>query len=161
LNGVILEGGENQKDLENVLLRELSFRMSVVRVLVVDDYASFRNVLCSLLSKRSDLLVVAEASDGLVAVQRAEELKPDLVVLDLRMPNLYGLEASRRIRELPPNSKIIIVSTESYTHLAQDALRSGAAGYVMKADISDQLLPAIEAVLQGKRWFVEPTDDIR
>jgi DNA-binding NarL/FixJ family response regulator len=129
------------------------FRVSVARVLVVDDFAGFRHIICSMLSNRPDLLVVAEASDGLEAVCKAEELQPDLIVLDLYMPKLNGLEAARRIRTLSPKSKIMIVSMESSADDVQEALRSGAAGYVIKTKIANHLLPAIEAVLQGKCWF--------
>jgi DNA-binding NarL/FixJ family response regulator len=135
--------------------------VSVARVLVVDDFAGFRDAICSILSSHPDLLVVAEASDGLEAVGKAEELQPDLIVLDLAMPKLNGLEATRRIRTLSPESKIIIVSLESSADFVQEALRSGASGYVIKAEIFNQLLPAIDAVLRGKRWFVEPMDDMR
>ena len=135
--------------------------MSVDRVLVVDDFAGFRNAICSMLSNRPELLVVAEASEGLEAVRKAEELQPDLIVLDLRTPKLNGLEATRRIRTVSPKSKIIIASLESSADFVQEALRSGAAGYVIKAEIANQLLPAIESVLQGNRWFVEPMEDIR
>lgn len=137
------------------------FRVSVVRVLVVDDFAGFRDAICSMLRNRPDMLVVGEASDGLEAVRKAEDLQPDLIVLDLSMPKLNGLEATRRIRTLSPKSKIIIASLESSADFVQEALRSGAAGYVIKAEIFNQLPPAIDAVLQGKRWFVEPVDDIR
>jgi DNA-binding NarL/FixJ family response regulator len=106
-----------------------------------------------MLSDRPDLLVVAEASDGLEAVCKAEELQPDVIVLDLLMPKLNGLEATRRIRTLSPKSKIIIASLESSADFVQEALRSGAAGYVIKIEMANQLLPAIEAVLQGKCWF--------
>jgi|HubBroStandDraft_6_1064221.scaffolds.fasta_scaffold928593_2 DNA-binding NarL/FixJ family response regulator len=137
------------------------FRVSVVRVLVVDDFAGFRDAICSMLRNRPDMLVVGEASDGLEAVRKAEDLQPDLIVLDLSMPKLNGLEATRRIRTLSPKSKIIIASLESSADFVQEALRSGAAGYVIKAELFNQLPPAIDAVLQGKRWFVEPVDDIR
>jgi DNA-binding NarL/FixJ family response regulator len=102
--------------------------------------------ICSMLSNRSDLLVVAEASVGLEAVRKAEELQPDLVVLDLSMPKLNGLEATRRICTLSPKSMIIIASLESSADFVQEALRSGAEGYVIK--VANQLLPAIEAVLR-------------
>jgi two-component system, NarL family, response regulator LiaR len=134
--------------------------VSVARVLVVDDFAGFRDAICSMLSDCPDLLVVAEPSDGLEAVREAEELQPDLIVLDLSIPKLNGLEAARRIRALSPKSKIIIASLESSADFVREALRSGAAGYVIKAESFNQLLPAIEAVLQGKRWVVEPIDDI-
>jgi DNA-binding NarL/FixJ family response regulator len=135
--------------------------VSVVRVLVVDDFAGFRDAICSMLRNRPDMLVVGEASDGLEAVRKAEDLQPDLIVLNLSMPKLNGLEATRRIRMLSPKSKIIIASLESSADFVLEALRSGAAGYVIKAEMFNQLLPAIDAVLQGKRWFVGQVDDIR
>jgi DNA-binding NarL/FixJ family response regulator len=138
-----------------------SFSVPVIRVLVVDDFARFRDAICSMLSEHPDLQVIAEAADGLEAVHKAEELQPDLIVLDLNMPKLDGLEATRRIRILSPKSKIIIASSESSADFAQEALRSGATGYLRKPEIFDQLLPAIEAVLQGKRWVSETMDDIR
>jgi DNA-binding NarL/FixJ family response regulator len=128
---------------------------------MVDDFAGFRDLICSMLSHRPPLLVVAEASDGLEAVREADELQPDLIVLDLSMPKLNGLEATQRIRTLSSKSKIIIASFESSADFVREALRSGAAGYVRKTEIAIQLLPAIEAVLQDKRWFLEPMDDIR
>jgi DNA-binding NarL/FixJ family response regulator len=83
-----------------------------------------------------------------------------LIVLDLCRPKLNRPEATRRIRTLSPKSKIIIASVGSSADFVREALRSGAAGYVTKAEIFNQLLTAIESVLQGKRWFVEPMDDI-
>jgi DNA-binding NarL/FixJ family response regulator len=130
----------------------------VARVLVVDDIAGFRDAICSMLSDRPDLLVVAEASDGLEAVRKAEELQPDLIVPDLSMPKLNGLEATRRIRTVSPSSRIIIVSLESSADFVREALRSGA-GCVIKAEIANQLLPAVEAVSRVnagslRRWTI-------
>jgi DNA-binding NarL/FixJ family response regulator len=133
--------------------------VSVIRVLVVDDFAGFRDAIRSTLSIHPDLLVVAEASDGLEAVRKSADLQPDLVVLDLRMPKLNGLEAARRIRRLSPQSKIIIASLESSDDVVQEALRLGARGYVVKAQIANHLLAAIEAVLQGKNFVMGKIDD--
>jgi DNA-binding NarL/FixJ family response regulator len=95
--------------------------VSVARVLVVDDFAGFRDAICSMLSDCPDLLVVAEPSDGLEAVREAKELQPDLIVLDLSIPKLNGLEAARRIRALSPKSKIIIASLESSADFVRDS----------------------------------------
>jgi DNA-binding NarL/FixJ family response regulator len=122
------------------------------RVLVVDDCAPFRQTMRSLLSRHPELVVIAEASDGLEAVHKSEDLRPDLVVIDLNMPRLNGLEATRRIRKLSPNSKIILVSLESSIEFMQAALACGAAGYVVKTDVAYRLVPAIEAALQGLGW---------
>ena len=102
--------------------------MSSVRVLVVDDYEPFRRFVCSTLEQRPELQIVGEASDGLEAVQKAEELQPDLIVLDIGLPTLNGIEAARRIRKLSPESKILFVSQESSADVVQEALRFGRTG---------------------------------
>jgi DNA-binding NarL/FixJ family response regulator len=84
-----------------------------VRVLVVDDYEPFRRFVCSTLRKRPELQIIGEASDGLEAVHKAEDMQPDLIVLDIGLPTLDGIEAARRIRKLSPQSKILFVSQES------------------------------------------------
>ncbi len=122
------------------------------RVLVVDDYEPFRRFICSTLGKRPELQIVGEASDGLEAVQKAEELQPDLIVLDIGLPTLNGIEAARRIRKLSPESKIVFLSQESSADVVQEALSLGALGYVVKAHAGSELLAAVEAVLQGKQF---------
>jgi len=87
--------------------------MSSVSVLVVEDYEPFRQYVCSTLGKRTELQIVGEVSDGLEAVQKAEELLPDLILLDIGLPTLGGIEAARRIRELSPESRILIVSQDT------------------------------------------------
>jgi DNA-binding NarL/FixJ family response regulator len=126
--------------------------VSSVRVLVVDDYEPFRRFICSALGKRSDLRVIGEAADGLDAVRKAEELKPDLIVLDIGLPTLNGIEAARRIRQLAPESKIVFLSQESSADVVQEALHLGALGYVVKAHAGTELLAAVEAVLQGEQF---------
>jgi DNA-binding NarL/FixJ family response regulator len=124
---------------------------SSVRVLVVEDYEPFRRFVCSTLKGRQ-LQVICEVSDGLEAVQKAEELQPDLVVLDIGLPTLNGVEAARRIRKLAPESKILFLSQETSADVVQEALRSGALGYVVKIHAGIELLAAVEAVCQGRQF---------
>jgi len=126
--------------------------MSSVRVLVVEDHEPFRRFVCSTLEKRPEWQIVGQASDGLEAVQKAEELQPDLIVLDLGLPTLHGIEAARRIRKLSPESKILFVSQESSPDVVQKAFTLGALGYVVKAQAGSELLAAVDAVLEGRRF---------
>jgi DNA-binding NarL/FixJ family response regulator len=98
------------------------------------------------------LEIVCELSDGLAAVQKAEELKPDLILLDIGLPGLNGIEAGRQILKLVPNAKIIFLTQESSEDVVQEALRLGARGYVVKTQAGSDLMPAVEAVLQGKQY---------
>ena len=125
-------------------------RVPTVRVLVVDDYEPFRQFICSTLGKRPELQIVAEVADGLAAVQKAEELQPDLVLLDIGLPTLNGIEAGRRIRTLSPKSKIIFVTQESSPDVVQEVLSLGALGYVVKARAGSELLAAVEEVREGR-----------
>ena len=124
-----------------------------VRILVVDDYEPFRRFICSTIQQRLDLQVIGEASDGLEAVQKAEELQPDLIVLDIGLPTLNGIEAAQRIRKSRPECKILFLSQESSADVAQEGLRLGALAYVVKAHAGGELLPAVEAVCQGRQFI--------
>lgn len=124
----------------------------IVRILVVDDFEPFRRFVCSKLGERPELQVVGEVSDGLEAVQKAEELRPDLIVLDIGLPTLSGIEAARRIRKLAPESKILFVSQESSADVVQEALSLGALGYVLKTHAASELLAAVEVVCQGNQF---------
>ena len=124
-----------------------------IRVLVVDDYEPFRRFVCSTLVERQDLQVVGEASDGLEAVRKAEELKPDMMVLDIGLPTLNGIEVARRILKLFPECKILFLSQESSVGMAQAAFSLGAVGYVVKAHAGSELLDALEAVCQGRLFL--------
>jgi DNA-binding NarL/FixJ family response regulator len=126
--------------------------MSSLRVLVVDDYEPLRRFSCSMLETRPDLQVVGEASDGLEAVQKTEELQPDLIVLDIGLPTLNGIEVARRIRKLCPECKILFMSQESSVDVAQAAFSLGAMGYVVKAHAGSELLAAVESVCQGRKF---------
>ena len=126
--------------------------MGLVRVVVVEDHEQFRRLICSTLGKVPELQIVAEVSDGLAAVQKAEELQPDLVLLDIGLPSLNGIEAARRIRRLSPRSKILFVSQESSADMVREALGTGALGYVVKPDAGSELLKAVGAVLRGEQF---------
>ncbi len=126
--------------------------VSTVRVLVVDDFEPFRRFVCSTLDQRPDLQVIGEASDGLEAVRKAEELKPDLIVLDIGLPSLNGIEVARRIRKLCPECKILFMSQESSVDVAQAAFSLGAIGYVVKTHAGSELFAAMESVCQGRRF---------
>ena len=126
--------------------------MSVLRVMVVEDFLPFRRFICSILEKKSDLQVICELSDGLEAVQKAEELKPDLILLDIGLPTLSGIEAARRIRKIAPDSKIIFLSQESSADVVQEALGLGARGYVLKTRAASELLTAVESVISEKQF---------
>jgi len=123
-----------------------------MRVLVAEDFEPFRRFVASILQKQPELQIICEVSDGLEAVQKAEELQPDLIVLDIGLPELNGIEAARRIRALSPNSKILFLSENRSWDIREEALRTGAGGYVVKSDAAGELLPAVEAVLKGKRF---------
>lgn len=130
--------------------------MSSVRVLIVEDFEPFRRFIRSTLEKTPDLQIVCEVSEGLEAVQKAAELKPDLILLDIGIPTLNGIEAAQQIRTLVPESKIIFVTSESSVDVVEQAFRLGAWGYVVKTSAGRDLLAAVEAVISGKK-FVSST----
>jgi len=126
--------------------------MSELRVLVVEDYEPFRRFISSTLQTRPDLQIVGEMSDGLEAVLQVQQLRPELILLDVGLPTLNGIEAARRIRALSPNSKILFVTQESSAELVQEAFRVGALGYVVKTQAGVDLLAAVESVCQSRRF---------
>lgn len=123
-----------------------------IRVLLVDDYQNWRHFVRSTLRKQPGLQVIGEASDGLEAVQKAQELKPDLILMDIGLPALNGIEAAGQIRERCPASQILFLSQDRSPYTAEEALRTGAGGYVVKTDAGRELLPAVQAVLQGRQF---------
>lgn len=126
---------------------------SIVKVLVVDDFEPWCHLICSMLQKHPGLQIVGEVSDGLEAVQRARELQPDLVLLDIGLPDINGIEVARGIRKFSPKTKILFVAEDNSPEVAEAALGTGARGYVVKSDAGRELLPAVEAVLGGERFI--------
>jgi len=126
---------------------------STIQVLVVDDYGPWRRFVCSMLRKRTDLRLVGEVSDGLEAAQKAQELKPDLILMDIGLPTLNGIEVVRRIRKRSLSPKVLSVSTICDLDIIEEAFRAGISGYVLKSAASTQLFPALDSVIQGKRFL--------
>jgi DNA-binding NarL/FixJ family response regulator len=125
--------------------------MPFPRILVVEDYEPFRQFVCLSLQHRAEWQVI-QASNGLEAVRKARELQPDLVLIDISLPELSGIEAAKRIRKLAPHAKLLFISQESDPDIVGETFRLGARGYVHKLLALNDLLPAIEAVLGGKRF---------
>jgi DNA-binding NarL/FixJ family response regulator len=122
------------------------------RILVVDDFEPFRQFIRFTLKRRAEFQIIGEASDGLEAVRKAEELQPDLILLDIGLPKLNGIETARQIRKLIPESKILFLSQASDADVVQTALGPGISGYVVKINAGRELLTAVEAVLQGEQF---------
>lgn len=119
----------------------------------MDDFKPYRTVVTSLLAGHAPFQVICEASDGLEAEEKAKQLAPDLILMDIGLPKLNGLEAARRIRELMPTSKIVFLTQETDADVVREAFNLGAVGYVVKQRTSNDLLAALTAVLQGKRFI--------
>ena len=128
--------------------------MGPVRILIVDDFQSWRQFVSEMLQDRPQFQIIGEAADGLEAVRKSEELQPCLVLLDIGLPKLNGIEAARRICAIAPACRILFVSENQCPTIAQEALSVGACarGYVVKSCAAEELLPALEAVMQDKHF---------
>lgn len=125
------------------------------RILIVESFKPFREFVSALLRQRAEFHVIDQASDGSEAVQKAQQLQPDLILLDVRLESLSGIEVANHIREIAPATNMIFVSLESSPEIVEAAFNAGASGYVYKLNAYDDLLTAIDAVLAGKR-FISP-----
>jgi DNA-binding NarL/FixJ family response regulator len=121
-----------------------------VRILVVDDHPVVRQGLRTLLSSRPGWEIIDEAEDGIEALEKADRLQPDVVLLDVSMPRMDGLEACRRIRQVVPKSEILFVTQHDSPQMMREALGAGARGYVVKSNAARDLLAALDAVSQHK-----------
>lgn len=126
----------------------------LLRILVVDDHPAIRRMLHTFLELHSDWQVCGEAEDGLEAVAKATDLHPDVVIMDLDMPKLNGIEATRRIHKLIPSTRVLILTLHENAVLSKIAQDSGANGYVLKSEALDVLTQAIESVERSDRFFV-------
>jgi DNA-binding NarL/FixJ family response regulator len=153
-NSISLEASGLKFDVS--VLKPLTFGASLqttsVRVLVADDFAPWRRLLHSIFQEKPELKIVCEVSDGQEAVQKTRELQPDLVLLDIGLPTLSGIDAARQIRTIAPKAKILFVSENYSIDIARSTLSAGGNGYVIKSDAGSELLTAIETVFLGKQF---------
>ncbi len=131
-----------------------------MRILIVDDHGIVREGLKSLLQNQPDMEVVGEGQDGQVAVELAEQLSPDMVIMDMSMPNLNGIEATRLILQHRPNTRVIILSMHSDRHIVKETLEAGASAYVLKSNLFDEMLRALETVAEGGRYLSPRITDV-
>jgi DNA-binding NarL/FixJ family response regulator len=127
--------------------------MADVRILIADDHEIFRRGLAAELSQVSGWVVAAEAANGRQAVELAAEIKPDIVVMDLTMPELHGLEAARRIIAADPAARILILTAHESEQLVREVLSAGARGYVLKSDAGRILVAALQELIDGRMFF--------
>lgn len=124
----------------------------LVTILLVEDFSPVRAIITSLLDENPDLRVIGEASDGVEAVTKAQELRPEVVLMDIGLPKLNGLEAASRIRELVPSSKIVFLTQETSAEVLKEALSLGSWGYIVKQQTGKDLLRGVTSILQGRRF---------
>jgi two-component system, NarL family, response regulator NreC len=128
-----------------------------IKVLIADDHQLFREGLVNLISSAPDIEVIGEAKDGLEATKKAKKLKPDLILIDIGMPNMNGIEATKTIKRDDPGIKIIAVSMHSDRQFVKGVLEAGADGYLLKNCTYRQLIDAVQSVVSGKKYL---SDDI-
>lgn len=123
-----------------------------IRVLLVDDFEPWRRFVRCRLQNNPHFALVGEVRDGLKAVQKARELQPDLLLLDIGLPTINGIEVQRRVHEVAPSATILFVSQNQDEDVIKTVVSNGAGGYILKADAETELLPAMAAVIRGEKF---------
>jgi len=134
--------------------------MKKLRILIADDHGLVRRGARALLQSRRGWRVVGEAANGREAVERAKELKPDVAVVDIGMPELDGVEVARQIRAAVPDTKVLMLTMHESDQMVRRALDAGASGYLLKSDLTDCLPKAVQAVAEGKRFLTPKVSEI-
>jgi two-component system response regulator DegU len=129
-------------------------------ILLVDDHPVFRQGLRHILEKNKDLKVVGEAGDGLEAIDRFRELSPDIVVMDINMPNFDGIEATRQILSESPDTRVVALTVHSGKQFVRDMIEAGASGYILKESIPEEMIAGIRKVLSGQVYLSQSISDI-
>lgn len=129
-------------------------KVSEVRVLVVDDFAPWHSLIKTQLEHEPEWQIIGSAMNGVDAIQKATDLQPDLVLMDIHLPRLNGIEAARQIRALVPQVKIIFLSSNTHPDVIEAALNAGGLGYIPKAKIAECLLPGMKSVLAAQPFII-------
>ena len=137
-------------DVSEVRLRAVFMTM---KILLVDDHEIMREGMCALLRKRSDMEVIGQAADGRIAVQMAKDLAPDIIIMDIGMPNLNGIEATRQMVAENPRIKVMALSTYSDGSIVAKLIKSGASGYMLKESAFSELMDGLTAMMNGKTYL--------
>lgn len=124
-----------------------------IRVLLVDDYEPWRRFISTYLGQKSWLKLIGEVGNGVEAVHQAQELRPDLILLDIALPGMNGIQAARRILARQPLARILFASSNRSVEVVEEALRTGALGYLLKSDAASDLLTGVRTALEGKRFI--------
>jgi DNA-binding NarL/FixJ family response regulator len=137
---------------------EAIWQLASYRILIVDDFQPWRRFVASMLRDSPEFQIIGEAWDGLEAVRMSQELQPDLILLDVGLPKLNGIEAARRISAVAPDTTILFVSADQSDAVVQEAMRTGACarGYLLKSDAGRDLLPALQAVIEDRQFISNP-----
>ena len=126
--------------------------MKDIRILLADDNEFVRRAICSVLKLDPDFRVICEVADGLEAIEKSKELQPDVVLLDVSMPQMGGFEAARQILTVAPQAEIVLLTEHAVAEMAQAAFKQGISGYVIKSDAAKDLADAVRAVIQRKQY---------
>jgi DNA-binding NarL/FixJ family response regulator len=126
--------------------------MPVVQILLVDDSLPWQRFVLTYFETKPEFNVITIAPDGLEAVQKANELRPEVILMDVNLPGINGIEAARRIRRVSPGSKILFLSLHGDSEIVRAAFDAGGSGYVLKLDFNRDLIPAIRTILLGRQF---------
>ena len=127
-----------------------------IRIFIVDDHALIRSGLHSLIENQSNLKLVGEAEDGTSALRQAIELRPDLILMDISLPDMSGIETTRRLREILPDVNVLVLTVHEDESLLRAAIKAGASGYILKRAAESEILTAIQVIMRGD-FYVHPS----
>jgi len=162
-HGILFGGTSHEANGEVPVMKIMhaeAVQMSLVRILLVDDFSLWQDFVRTCFKERSDVHILGIASNALEAIRKAEDLQPDLILLDIGLPDMGGIEAAERIRQLVPKTKIIFLTGHSDPEFVREAFRAGGDGYILKWDAATELVVGTESVLLGRKFTSSSVEEI-